>query len=50
VHGNYFIQNLLSQDACPVMAWLMVTATMIVVFNLIADILYGSLDPRICYD
>jgi peptide/nickel transport system permease protein len=48
--GNYFIQNLLSQDAYPVMAWLMITATMIIVFNLLADIVYGSLDPRIRYD
>ena len=32
------------------MAWLMVTATMIIIFNLIADILYGVLDPRVRYD
>ena len=32
------------------MAWLMVTATMIIVFNLIADIAYGYLDPRVRYD
>jgi len=48
--GNYFIQNLFSQDAYPVMAWLMITATAIIVFNLIADILYGVLDPRVRYD
>jgi peptide/nickel transport system permease protein len=48
--GNYFIQNLQSQDAYPVMAWLMITATAIIIFNLIADILYGVLDPRVRYD
>jgi peptide/nickel transport system permease protein len=48
--GNYFIQNLLSQDAYPVMAWLMVTATAIIVFNLVADIVYGFLDPRVRLD
>ena len=32
------------------MAWLMITATMIIVFNLIADILYGVLDPRVRYE
>jgi peptide/nickel transport system permease protein len=48
--GNYFIQNLFSQDAYPVMAWLMITATAIIIFNLIADILYGILDPRVRYD
>jgi ABC-type dipeptide/oligopeptide/nickel transport system permease component len=28
----------------------MITATMIIVFNLIADIVYGYLDPRVRYD
>jgi peptide/nickel transport system permease protein len=48
--GNYLVQNLLSQDAYPVMAWLMITATSIIIFNLVADILYGVLDPRVRYD
>jgi peptide/nickel transport system permease protein len=29
---------------------LMITATMIILFNLVADILYGVLDPRVRYD
>jgi peptide/nickel transport system permease protein len=48
--GPYFIQNLLSQDVYPLMAWLMVTATAIIFFNLVADVVYGYLDPRIRYD
>jgi peptide/nickel transport system permease protein len=32
------------------MAWLMIVATMVVAFNLIADITYGIVDPRIRYD
>jgi peptide/nickel transport system permease protein len=48
--GPYFLNNLLSQDAYPVMAWLMVVATMVVTFNLVADILYARLDPRIRYE
>jgi peptide/nickel transport system permease protein len=32
------------------MDYLLITAIAIVVFNLIADILYGFLDPRIRYD
>jgi peptide/nickel transport system permease protein len=48
--GLYFINALGSADPYPVMAWLMITATMIIVFNLVADILYGVLDPRIRYD
>jgi peptide/nickel transport system permease protein len=30
-----------------VMAWLLVTAVIIILANLVADILYGYLDPRI---
>ena len=48
--GLYFINALGTADPYPVMAWLMITATMIIVFNLIADILYGVLDPRVRYD
>jgi peptide/nickel transport system permease protein len=33
-----------------IMAWLMVTATMVVVFNLVADLVLGFLDPRIRLD
>ena len=43
--GLYFVNALLSNDPYPVMAWLMITATMIIVFNLLADIAYGALDP-----
>ena len=39
-----------TNDPYPVMAWLMITATMIIIFNLIADIAYGYLDPRVRYD
>jgi peptide/nickel transport system permease protein len=48
--GLYFIRALGAADPYPVMAWLTVTATMIIVLNLIADILYGILDPRVRYD
>jgi peptide/nickel transport system permease protein len=48
--GHYFIVALTSGDPYPVMAWLMVVAVMVIVFNLIADLMYGFLDPRIRYD
>ena len=47
--GLYFYNSLLANDPYRVMAWLMVTATMIIVFNLIADIVYAILDPRVRY-
>jgi peptide/nickel transport system permease protein len=48
--GLYFYNALLSNDPYPVMAWLMITATMIIVFNLFADIAYSYLDPRVRLD
>lgn len=48
--GLYFVNALLSNDPYPVMAWLMIVAIMIIVFNLVADIVYGLLDPRVRYD
>jgi peptide/nickel transport system permease protein len=48
--GLYFLTALGANDPYPVMAWLMITATMVIVFNLIADIAYGYLDPRVRYD
>jgi len=48
--GLYFVNALNANDPYPVMAWLMVTATMIIVFNLLADLAYGFLDPRVRYD
>ena len=48
--GLYFVNALNDNDPYRVMAWLMVTATMIIIFNLLADIAYGYLDPRVRYD
>jgi peptide/nickel transport system permease protein len=48
--GLYYITALGANDPYPVMAWLMVTATIVIVFNLLADIAYGYLDPRVRYD
>jgi peptide/nickel transport system permease protein len=48
--GLFFISALNAQDMYPVMAYLAVTAVFIILFNLIADVMYGVLDPRIRYD
>jgi peptide/nickel transport system permease protein len=45
--GFYYIQKLGQLDLYAVMAYLLVTSLIIVVANLIADIVYGYLDPRI---
>ena len=48
--GFYFVNKLGQQDVYAVMAYLMVTAIIIIFANLVADVLYGFLDPRIRYD
>jgi peptide/nickel transport system permease protein len=47
--GSYFRYKLDQLDLYPVMAWLMITAVIIILANLLADIVYGFLDPRIRY-
>jgi ABC-type dipeptide/oligopeptide/nickel transport system permease component len=48
--GFYFINRLGALDIYAVMAYLVVTSVIIVFFNLVADVIYGFLDPRIRYD
>jgi peptide/nickel transport system permease protein len=48
--GFYFVQKLAQLDLYAVMGYLVVTATIVIAFNLLADIVYGLLDPRIRYD
>ena len=45
--GYYFVQKLGALDLYPVMGYLVVTSLIIIVANLLADVLYGYLDPRI---
>ena len=45
--GTLFIDSLLAGDATTLTAWLVVTAVFIVAFNLLADVAYGWLDPRV---
>ena len=46
--GAFFFQNgLRDQDLNVILGWLLVSSFFIVLFNLIADLLYAVLDPRI---
>jgi peptide/nickel transport system permease protein len=45
--GKLFSTGIRNVDPNPVMAFFLVTATATVVFNMLADIAYASLDPRI---
>ena len=48
--GRMFVQAMFSRDYPLLMGILMMGSIMVVVFNLVADILYGILDPRIRYE
>ena len=45
--GRMFLQGLLQGDTNVILAWMLVTAVFVILFNLAADIVYGLLDPRI---
>jgi len=46
--GEYLIRNgIANNDVNVVLGWLLISAFFVVLFNLIADILYAVLDPRI---
>src|SRR5205823_1869256 len=45
--GKLFINSLVQGDANVLVVWTVVTAAFVILFNLLADITYGALDPRI---
>lgn len=45
--GKVFIDALNAGDAQVLVVWVLVTAGFVVLFNLIADVAYGYLDPRV---
>jgi peptide/nickel transport system permease protein len=45
--GKLFLDALGNGDTNVLLPWLMVTAIFVICFNLLADVLYGLLDPRI---
>jgi peptide/nickel transport system permease protein len=45
--GRLFFQSLLQGDVVVLEAWMLVVAIFILLFNLLADLMYGFLDPRI---
>jgi peptide/nickel transport system permease protein len=47
--GDYLITSIRTNDVYATASWLLLAATVVIVFNLIADLLYGVLDPRIRY-
>ena len=48
--GRYFVTGALNRDYTLVMGTVVLIAVFIIVFNLIVDLLYAVLDPRVRYD
>lgn len=47
--GNFFVKSALNRDYTLIMGTVIVYSLILVVMNLIVDIIYGLLDPRISY-
>jgi peptide/nickel transport system permease protein len=47
--GQWYLTGVTNLDTNVMLAYLLITATFVILFNLLADILYGVLDPRIRY-
>ncbi len=45
--GRYFVDGALGRDYTLVMGTVVVVAALVIVFNLLVDLTYGWLDPRI---
>ncbi len=48
--GSYFVDGALNRDYTLVMGAIIVYASLIILLNLVADILYAMLDPKVKYD
>ncbi|GAA4921575.1 peptide/nickel transport system permease protein [Stackebrandtia albiflava] len=47
--GGFLLESINLRDGNAVLAWLLIAAFAVVVFNLIADLLYAIVDPRVRY-
>jgi oligopeptide transport system permease protein len=45
--GRYFVQGALNRDYPLVMGIVIIYATFIILFNLLSDLAYAALDPRV---
>lgn len=48
--GTFFVDAVRNNDSYAVLGWLMLSGIIVITANLIADLLYGVLDPRIRYE
>ena len=48
--GRYFVLGAINRDYTLVMGTVVLVAIFVIVFNLLVDIIYGLLDPRVRHD
>jgi peptide/nickel transport system permease protein len=48
--GRFLLDSVNKRDVNAVLGWLMVSGIAVIVFNIVADMLYAVLDPRIRYE
>ncbi len=48
--GVWFLNGVTTLDINITLAYLLITAVFVILFNLLADVFYAFLDPRIRYD
>jgi peptide/nickel transport system permease protein len=48
--GDFLVTAIRAKDSYAVLGWLVIVAFIVVLFNLIADLMYAVLDPRIRYE
>ena len=48
--GRYFVQGALNRDYTLVMGVVIFYGSLIILLNLVVDLVYGLLDPKVRYD
>jgi peptide/nickel transport system permease protein len=48
--GDFLLTAIRTKDTYAVLGWLLIIAVIVIAFNLVADLLYAVLDPRIRYE
>jgi peptide/nickel transport system permease protein len=48
--GDFLVRSIIGHDPYAILGWLLISGAAVIIFNLIADLLYGVLDPRIRYE
>src|SRR5699024_12799090 len=48
--GDFFYQAVENNDSYALLGWLLFSGIIVILANLVADLLYGVLDPRIRYE